>query len=121
MSGTRGGVHNWTFGQGTTWRGEFDYLDATGGPIDLTGYTARMQIRPSPDSTDLIEDLSSEGGSPGILLGGSDGTISFTVHAQVTATVDAKTYKYDINITSPGGEVTRVLEGDINVTAAVTR
>ena len=113
------GVHNWVFGQGETWVGEFSWLDASGAPIDLTGYTAKMQARVTAVSPDTIIDLSTEGGE--IILGGVAGSVEFRVHSEVTKNIDSGCYKYDIALTSSGGTVSRVLEGDLRVTAAVTR
>ena len=45
--------------QGTTIDFEIQYKDSTGAPVDLTGYGARMQIRPSATSETVYLSLTS--------------------------------------------------------------
>lgn len=101
-----------TFSKQLTWNIDDD-------PVDLTGYTARMQVREKYTSTQKILDLTTENG--GITLGGDEGTISIDVSASVSATIIPKTYVYDIELVSSGSIVTRLLEGQFVVTPEVTR
>lgn len=56
--------------RGATWEDSFDYRDANGVPIDLTGYEARMQVRTlagrygTTTSTTLLMSLSTVGADP---------------------------------------------------------
>lgn len=100
-----------TFGQQLTWLIDDD-------PVDLTGYTARMQIREKYTSTIYNLNLTTENG--GITLGGDLGTISLLVSASVTSEIVPKEYVYDLELDS-GGEVTRIIEGKFIVTPEVTR
>ena len=56
--------------RGTTWEDSFDYRDADGVAIDLTGYEARMQVRTlagrfcTTTSTTLLLSLSTTGVDP---------------------------------------------------------
>lgn len=104
--------------QGATFSEIFTYK-VSGSPVDLTSYTARMQVRKTPSSDTKVLDLTSTGGD--IVLGGAAGTITVTVSATAMAAVTANKYRYDLELVSAGGVVTRLLEGVFLVTAEVTR
>lgn len=88
-------------------------------PINLTGYTARMQIREDITSGTVLISLTTENG--GITLGGVFGTITLLIMASVTAAIAWTTAVYDLEIISPSGIVTRLVEGRITVSPEVTR
>ena len=104
--------------QGATFSETFTYK-VGGTPVDLTSYTARMQVRKTPASETKVLDLTSTGGD--IVLGGALGTIAVTVSATAMAAVAANKYRYDLEVVSAGGVVTRLIEGVFLVTAEVTR
>lgn len=104
--------------QGVTFAKRFLWKDAAGTPIDLTGYSARMQGRRSASSPDVLMEFSTELGS--IVLGGVDGTIDLRLSAQETSAIE-KGGVYDLELTSPGGVVTRLLEGTFEISREVTR
>lgn len=89
-----------------------------GNPVNLTGYTARLQVQDS--SNNVLVDLSTENG--GLVLGGAAGTITPKgLNAAATALLTAgKIARYDLILTSPGGIVTRLLEGPFIIDAGVT-
>lgn len=95
------------------------YKDANGNPINLTGYTAQMQVRISYSESTAAVSLTN---GSGITLGGSAGTVTIHIPATTTATLQApKIYVYDVRLVSSGGNVYRILEGDFYVSPAVTR
>jgi hypothetical protein len=112
------GILNLTFSQGATWKLSMTYTNSTGDPIDLTNYAARMQARPSYESDTTVLNLAN---GTGITLGGTAGTINLLVAATTTATIGAAQYVYDLEIASASNEVTRVIEGTLQVTPEVTR
>jgi hypothetical protein len=85
--------------------------------VDLTGYTAAMQVRVTPSSTTAVLNLES---GVEITLGGTAGTIAVEVSATVMAAVVAGAYQYDFDLSS-GGQVTRLIRGRFTVEAEVTR
>jgi|TARA_R110000803_G_C11968503_1_gene319470 hypothetical protein len=85
--------------------------------VDLTNYTAAMQVRVTPSSTDTILSLAT---GAEIVLGGALGTIAITVPATDMAAVVADNYQYDLELNS-GGEVTRIIRGRFTVIPEVTR
>ena len=76
-------------------------------PVDLTGYTGTMTVRPFLGATTTTLVASTESGK--LTLGGAAGTINVTFTATET-TIKAESYVYDIVLNS-GGTVTRILEG----------
>ena len=53
------GIYNLSIEQGATFDLEIRYKDANGDPVDLTGYSGRLQIRQSTDSATPYITLSS--------------------------------------------------------------
>lgn len=88
-------------------------------PVDLTGFTARMQVRPSISSTTKLLDLTTE--NDGILLGGVLGTIKVQATAALTAAMVGRTAVYDLELIYPGGAVKRFAKGSVTIDPEVTR
>lgn len=84
-------------------------------PVDLTGYTAAMQIRAYALSPTMLYDASSD-----IVLGGLLGTITLTIDATDTEGFTWWQGVYDLLMTSAGGQVTRLLSGTVQVSPGVT-
>ncbi len=102
-----------TLGLTLTWRDESNAL------INLTGYTARMQVREQLDSATPFITLTTENG--GIALGGAAGTITLNITATATAAITQTSGVYDLELVSSGGVVTRLLEGLVIIKPEVTR
>jgi hypothetical protein len=112
------GTYNITAYQGASFDLQFVWkIDDN--PVNITGYTARMQARRRADSVTAAITLTNENGR--IALGGSAGTITLDVSADDMEEVDAAEYVYDLELESAGGEVYRLLEGKFTVSAEVTR
>jgi hypothetical protein len=88
-------------------------------PVDLTGFTAIMQIRQTVQSATVLYEASTANGA--IVLGGAAGTISLTIPAATTNGFTWNKGVYSLNLTSSGGIVTRLLQGAVVVSPAVTR
>jgi hypothetical protein len=112
------GVYKIICDQGATFQRVLTITDANDDPMNLTGYTARMQIRPEIESTDVLLELTTQNGR--ITLGGAAGTIALNLTPQDTATIDRDGF-YDIEIISSGGAVHRVVRGRFVVNLEVTR
>jgi len=96
-----------------------DFTMYTGGSKwNLTGYSARMDIRVDIDSPTALISLDSNGN--GITLGGTAGTVDIEIDAATTETFPAGKYVYDLEIESLDGTVWRVLQGCVQVRAEVT-
>jgi hypothetical protein len=100
-----------TFTRTLTWK---TGVPAT--PVNLAGYTARMQVRRAPGSP-LIVELTTENGR--ITLGGAAGTIDLSIDAATTAAITPALYSYDLELVT-GATVYRLVEGKLNVTPNIT-
>lgn len=112
------GTYNLLCEQGATFSRQITWLDSNGVPVDLTSYTARMQVRETVESSSTLFDLTSGAGD--ITLGGAAGTITVTISAAATAAVAAGCYVYDLELVT-GTLVYRILQGEFTVDAEVTR
>lgn len=95
---------------------ELVWTDENGTPIDLTGYTARMQARTSHDSTTTFISLTS---ASGITLGGVTGEVTITMTPTQTAAITQEGV-WDIEFVN-GSYVARPLEGNVLLAKEVTR
>lgn len=87
-------------------------------PVNLTGYTARMNIRSTVDATTILHSLTTE--NSGIALGGAAGTVDLLISATNTALFTFGTAVYDLELIS-GTVVTRLLSGNVTLSKEVTR
>lgn len=108
-----------TIYQGATFRRRLRWLNPDKTPIDLTGCTARMQVREEVESTAALLELTTENGR--IALGGTAGTVDLLVDAGATAAITWTGGVFDLEIVHPGGEVTRLAQGSCCVSPEVTR
>lgn len=88
-------------------------------PLDLTSYTAELQMRRTVASTLKILTLT-EAVDGGITLN-DDGTIDLLITDDVTAAVQAETGVYDLEITDGDGATTRAYQGAVTFSDEVTR
>lgn len=101
--------------QGTTFSSVIKVEGPTGLTYDLTGYTARGQIRKSYSSSRSVA-FTCDIPTP------SSGNINISLTAAQTAAMQAGRYVYDIEVVKTAtGEVSRVVEGQVEVSARVTR
>lgn len=120
--------------QGATIDFEVQYRDSNNNPVDLTGYGARMQIRPSVTSQtvylSLTNTLNSDG--TGISMSGSapykpptSGSLGIYIASCTSSLLDFGEAVYDLEIFSPINSdcpvVTRILQGPVRLSKEVTR
>ena len=112
------GTLNFTIEQGAT----FNLLltwEINNVAVNLTGYTARLQARVDVEDTETILTLTTANG--GITLGGAAGTISLDQTATQTTLLPAGTYVYDLELIAANATVTRLVQGELAISAEVTR
>jgi len=95
----------------------------SGAAVDLTDYSAYMQVRETKEAATAILDLNSDGG--GIVLGGTAGTIAITVSGSADSTpntydLDFDVAVYDLKLVDGSGETLRLLEGSVTLNRQVT-
>jgi len=115
MPGTAS-IYNGIIDQGATWTVNIVYYDYNNVPVDLTGYSARMQLRSKYDSSAVLT-LSTATGE--IVITGPTGQIAITASATQTQAIASGIYVYDLELTS-GAEITRLIQGQMTVRENVT-
>jgi hypothetical protein len=103
-----------TLNQQVVWK-----VGSTPAPVDLTGCSARMQVRSAVNSPTVLLELSTANG--GLVLGGSLGTITFVMNAAATTALTWTQGVYDLEITFADGTVRRLMSGNVQVSPEVTR
>lgn len=111
-------IYNAIVDQGSDWYLTLQYKDSNGNPVNLTSYTAAMQLRQFFGSTDAALTLTT---SSGITITGATGTIAIHATATQTAAIAAGNYVYDLEIKSASNIVTRLIQGTITISAEATR
>jgi hypothetical protein len=101
--------------QGATFTTNITLDDIDGLPFNLTGVTAKSQIRKSYYSANATAQFVITINTP------TDGTILLSLGANTTANIAAGRYVYDVAIKDTANTVTRVLEGIVNVIPQVTK
>lgn len=108
-------VSNLVIDQGTTFKADIDVTDAEGNALNLTGYTTAGQMRKtyaSTTATDFSANIESAVG----------GVVRIQLSASQTEALKPGRYVYDVEIKKTStSEVTRVVEGQIEVTPGVTK
>jgi hypothetical protein len=105
---------NLTVDQGSSFESTIDITDSENNPVNLTGYTFRGQIRKTYASTTSVSFTIASSTPTG-------GSINLVLSATQTSGIKAGRYLYDVEIISSTNIVTRVIEGQIEVTPRVTR
>lgn len=112
-------AYNFVIEQGATLDKTFVWKDSTGTVINLSGYTARMQVRQTVGSSTILLDLTTLNGR--IIITALTGQIRLLVAATDTAAITWQRGKYDLELVSSTGVVTRLLYGEVEVSKEVTR
>lgn len=124
------GNYSFTIEQGTTVDFEIQYTDVNDLPINLTGYSGRMQIKSgfANDKPITYSSLSSSRypDGTGLNFSGSSGntplasgSIGIYISAVSSSAFTFAKAKYDLELVS-GSTVTRILEGVITLSKEVT-
>jgi hypothetical protein len=103
--------------QATTFNFQFQILNNQT-PLNLTGYTGTMTVRPfvGASTTTVVASTANNRMTLEVL----NGRVTVTLSADITGAIAAGRYAYDLVLNS-GGTVTRYLEGRFIVTGAVTQ
>ena len=107
-------IANLFIDQGTDFTVTVDVSDATGGILDLTGYSASAQIRKTYGSSTKV-DFATSTGTP------SQGKVNMSLTDAQTSALESGRYVYDIIQTASDGLKTRLIEGQLIVTPSVSR
>ena len=104
-----------TFRKRLTWTGPAP----TNTPVDLTGCTARMHVRARLEDAATLIVLTTENSR--VTLGGTAGTVDLFISDEDTSAIAWTAGVWDLEISHPSGDVTRLAQGSISVSKEVTR
>ncbi len=115
--------------QAATFDLPISYRDSAGTPIDMSGYTARLQVRELPQYPLLVEfntELTANGfvflsGPAEEREDGANGNLRLFMTAANTANIEAFVARYQLNITDSDGVVTPLIEGRFEVQGSVVQ
>ncbi len=111
---------NLTIRQGSTFERVIAFKNEDGSTFDLTNYTAVLQARETPDSSQII--INSEGASPNITLSIDTvtGTLTMKMTPTQTAALDFTTIEWNLEM-SINGETHRWFEGLLTLSKEVAK
>ena len=108
-------VSNLTVNTGATFSQQFTLENtATNSATDLVGYSIAAQMRKHASSTSATDFTAT-------IVNASAGKIRVGLGTATTSTLKPGRYVYDVLVTDPMGERTRVVEGSVLVREGVTR
>ena len=100
--------------QGSDYSTSITLTDVNGDPYDLTNYTAKSQVKKSYYSSNTKANFVITISDP------TSGVVSISLDSANTANIAAGRYVYDVLIKNSSNNITRVLEGIVNVLPQVT-
>lgn len=129
--------------QHSTFNFHVEYYDSNGNPVDMSGYTVRMQVRPNYDSSKLYLAITNSGvtsggasgefvatggisGSGGVFLNKGEtvaaftGGILFTADATSMGYVRTGSWKYSVDLIK-GVTTEELMAGQFIVAPKITR
>jgi hypothetical protein len=92
---------------GATLSLSFTAKDEDGDPVDLTGYTARAEVRPTISSSTITLNLSPTIPTP------ANGIITISITDEVTALIEPGAYVWGLVLVTPAGGVIPIESGPI--------
>ena len=110
---------NFKIVQGDTFNISVQYIDSNNNPIDLTGYSAKMDVRNSPGGKILCASINS---SNGISIDNSTGTLDITFNPSQTKkfTIPSAAYHLKI-INNSNNDQSTILKGYFSVTPVIVK
>lgn len=99
---------------GSTYSNIITVASSTGAPLNLTGYTVQSQMRKSYQSSQSFSFTAS-------VYNTVDGKIRLQLTDEQSEAIPPGRWLYDVEITSPSGATTRVVEGIVTVNPQITR
>ena len=112
------GQKNFEVDQNATFTFIVEYKDNNGLPIDLTGSTAKMQVRDTKGGAKLAFTLTTPAG--GITIDGPNGKLTIKMTPTQTNKLFYPKSSYDIMLTDSNLNKTKLLEGFLTLSRSVT-
>jgi hypothetical protein len=127
MRAVRGNIYDLITDQGSTVHQVFTVKNSAKKALNLTGYSARMQVRGRDLTTQdpgliIIAEYRTEDADGSLVVNGNAGTVTLLIRPMEMAEIAPDKYVYDIEVESENaGETTRIIQGKFIVRAEVTK
>ena len=112
------GQKNFEVDQNATFSFVVEYKDNNDNAIDLTGASAKMQIRDTKGGAKLAVTLTSPSG--GIIIDGPNGKLTIKLTSTQTNKLFYPKSSYDIMVVDSNGNKIKLLEGFMTLNRSVT-
>lgn len=99
---------------GSTYSNVISVAATNGAPLNLTGYTVKSQMRKSYQSSTAFAFTAS-------VYDAINGKIRLQLTPSESEAIPAGRWLYDVEITSPSGTKTRVIEGIVTINPQITQ
>lgn len=113
------GFYHFIIEQGATFKHTLTLKDSSDTVINLTGYSAEMDLKKNQDDSSDVITLTVANSR--ITMGGGAGTIVLEISASDTTSLAVGDGVYDLEITDSSGKVDRILEGTYSIRGNVSR
>jgi hypothetical protein len=113
------GFYHFIIEQGATFKHTLTLKDSSDTVINLTGYSAEMDLRKNQDDSSEVITLTVANSR--VTMGGGAGTIVLEISASDSASLAVGDGVYDLEITDSSGKVDRILEGTYSIRGNVSR
>lgn len=100
--------------QGSNFTSTVTVEDSNDNLVNITNYTTRGQVRKSYSASTATNFTTT-------ITDATNGEFTIALSRTQTGALKAGRYVYDVEVISPTGVVTRVVEGQVTVTARVTQ
>jgi hypothetical protein len=100
--------------QGSSFTSTVTVEDVNDNPVNITDYTLRGQVRKSYASTTATNFSAT-------ISDATNGKFTISLSPTQTGALKAGRYVYDVEVISPAGTVTRVVEGQVTINPRVTQ
>lgn len=114
---------NLTIHQGEPYGVEMRFFDKNGTPVDLTGYTARMEARERVADEETKFSWSTDTGE--LVIDGDEGRLTFAVSQDAVNALSTDNlmhiWVYDLFLDDPSGRSRKACKGTVTIDPRVTR
>lgn len=111
------GKHNLQIYQHATFEKRFTWKDERKRPVNITGWSARIEFRVAPGGQ-ILHTLTV---GNGITINPTAGIIDIYIADEVTATFNWTSGTWDLLLTDGSGKDWRLLQGKVSVSPSTTR
>lgn len=106
--------------RGDTWLRSWVIKDASGAPVDLTGASARLHVRPQEGTDNADELILAATVGDGLTITPGTGRVDLRVEAADMA-IDPGTYRFELELTDGDGVVRTIEQNRIMIIEDVAR